>query len=67
MTFPNNEATRLTEKIMERVQRKMNFPTHQYNPVYSAVWEVLDKELTGFADYQSKSIIADFFKEKGNQ
>lgn len=45
MKFPDNHATHLTEAIMTKVLAKNpNMPTHQYNGIYSSIFEVLDKE-----------------------
>jgi hypothetical protein len=45
MDFPNNEATRMTERIMARVKGKLpEMDTHNYNRTFEAVYEVLSEK-----------------------
>jgi ABC-type sulfate transport system substrate-binding protein len=45
MDFPDNEATRTTERIMAKVKDKLpDIDVHNYNRTFEAVHEVLNEK-----------------------
>jgi len=48
MNTPDTLAGRLTEKIMFRITDTLEIKPHTYNPIYSAILETLQQELSVF-------------------